>query len=366
MLLHGLFFSFGDQGHLSSWASHCGGFSCCRWAYVAVVCGLSSCTPWALEHWRNRWGTHGFFTTEGSPVFCFTDVSGLLAEILIFSSCISAIILISLPGHHREQVTSSWKRINNLFLFNPFWILVLFCAMIMWFLSLFFIQLIDVVIPSSTHVWLFATSWTAAPQASLSLTISWSLSKFMSIASVMPSALSSSDALFFCPQSFPVSGSLPMSWLFTSSDHNVGASASASVYPMSIQGWFSLRLTVWSPFCPRDSQESSPEPQFERHQFFSTLPSLWSISHNCTWPLERPYPWLFGPLLALSLIMCVPCSVGKSWLTCCNPMICIPPGSSVYRIFQARILEWVAIFFPMGTFQSRDQTYISCTARWIL
>ena len=79
---------------------------------------------------------------------CFTDISGLLAEILIFSNCISAIILIFLPGRHSGQVTSRWKRINNLFLFNQFCILVLFCAMIMGFLSLFFIQLIDVLTQS--------------------------------------------------------------------------------------------------------------------------------------------------------------------------------------------------------------------------
>ena len=56
--------------------------------------------------------------------------------------------------------------------------------------------------------------------------------------------ISSSDALFsFCPQSFPASGTSPMSWLFASDDQNIGASASASVLPKSIQGWFPLRLT---------------------------------------------------------------------------------------------------------------------------
>ena len=57
--------------------------------------------------------------------------------------------------------------------------------------------------------------WTAACQASLFLTISQSLPKFTSIASVMPSAISSSDSLFsFYPQSFPASGTFPMSQLF--------------------------------------------------------------------------------------------------------------------------------------------------------
>ena len=65
-------------------------------------------------------------------------------------------------------------------------------------------------------------------------------------------AISSSDALLsFCPQSFPPSGTFPMSHLFTSIDQNTGASASASVFPMSIQGWFSLRLTGLSSLLPK-------------------------------------------------------------------------------------------------------------------
>ena len=56
-------------------------------------------------------------------------------------------------------------------------------------------------------------------------------------------ALSSSDVPFSCPQPFPASGTFPVSRLFTSSDQNTGASASASVFPMSIQGWFPWRLT---------------------------------------------------------------------------------------------------------------------------
>ena len=78
------------------------------------------------------------------------------------------------------------------------------------------------------------------------------------------SVISSSEALFsFCPQSFPTSGTYPMSWLFTEGDQNTGASASASILPMSIQSWLPLRLTVWFLCCPRDAQESSAAPQFE-------------------------------------------------------------------------------------------------------
>ena len=74
-----------------------------------------------------------------------------------------------------------------------------------------------------SHVPLFAPLWTATRQASLALTISQSLPKFMSIASSHP-AISSSDA-FFCPQSFLASDIYPMSPLFTSDKQNTGASA---------------------------------------------------------------------------------------------------------------------------------------------
>ena len=76
-------------------------------------------------------------------------------------------------------------------------------------------------------------------------------------------------------QSFPASGSFPMSWLFTSGGQSIGASASASVLPMNIQGWFPLGL-VWSPGSPRDSQESSPTPQMK--SINSSALSMWIIS----------------------------------------------------------------------------------------
>ena len=76
--------------------------------------------------------------------------------------------------------------------------------------------------------------------------------------------ISTSVALFsFCLQSFPASGSFPMSRLFESDGQSIGASASASVLPMNIQGLFPLGLTGRSPCSPRDSQESSPTPQFK-------------------------------------------------------------------------------------------------------
>ena len=56
-------------------------------------------------------------------------------------------------------------------------------------------------------------------------------------------SISSSVTLFSCPQSFPASGSFPMSRVFTSRGQRIGTSASASVLPVNIQGWFPLGLT---------------------------------------------------------------------------------------------------------------------------
>ena len=58
------------------------------------------------------------------------------------------------------------------------------------------------------------------------------------------SAIESSVISFsFCPQSFPASGSFPMTWLFTSGGQSIGTSASTSVLPVNSQGWFPLELT---------------------------------------------------------------------------------------------------------------------------
>ena len=54
----------------------------------------------------------------------------------------------------------------------------------------------------------------------------------------------------------------------------------------------------------------------------------------------------------------------QSYLTLCNPMDCIPPGSFIQGIFQARILEWVPISFSRGSFGHRDWTHISCLLHW--
>ena len=63
--------------------------------------------------------------------------------------------------------------------------------------------------------------------------------------------------------SCPASGSFPVSHFFVSGGKSIKVSASASVLSMNIQDWFPLGLTSLSPCSPRDSQDSSPTPQFK-------------------------------------------------------------------------------------------------------
>ena len=98
------------------------------------------------------------------------------------------------------------------------------------------------VVQSLSHVQLFLAPWTAACQVPVSFTISQSFLKLMFIESVMPSNhLILCRPFSSCPQSFPASGSFPMSQLFASGSQSVGVSA--SVLPMNIQRWFPLGLT---------------------------------------------------------------------------------------------------------------------------
>ena len=102
---------------------------------------------------------------------------------------------------------------------------------------LFAVQLLSLV-----H--LFVTPWTAACQASLSFTISWSLLKLVPIELLMSfNHLILCAPSFSCPQTFPASGTFPMNQLITSGGQRIRASASASVLPMNIQDWFPLGLT---------------------------------------------------------------------------------------------------------------------------
>ena len=88
-------------------------------------------------------------------------------------------------------------------------------------------------------------------------------------------------------QSFPASGSFPMSRLFISGSQSIGVSASASFLPVNIQDWFPLGLTALISLLPKGFSRVISSITIRKHQFFSARPSLWSSSHIHTSLLEK-------------------------------------------------------------------------------
>ena len=143
------------------------------------------------------------------------------------------------------------------------------------------------VVQSHSRVWLFVNPWTAAWQASLSFATTWSLLKLMFIELVMTSNhLILCHTFSSCPQTFPASGSFPMSWLFSSYGQNYW---SFSISPSNeYSGWFPLGLTALISLLSKGLSRVFSNTTVWRHEFFSAEPSLWSNSHIHTWLLEKP------------------------------------------------------------------------------
>ena len=112
-----------------------------------------------------------------------------------------------------------------------------------------------------------------------------------------PTISSSVIPFSFRLQSFPASGSFPISQLFASGGQSTGASASASVLSMNIQGWFPLWWTGLISLLSKGLSVFS-SITIQKHHFFHGQPSSWSNFHIHTWLLEKPQLWLHGALLA--------------------------------------------------------------------
>ena len=93
-----------------------------------------------------------------------------------------------------------------------------------------------------------------------------------------PTISSSVTPFSSCFQSFPASGSFPMSQTFTLDGQSIGASASASVLPMNIQVWFLLGLTDLPSLLFNGLSRVFSSTTIWKHQFFGAQPSLWSNS----------------------------------------------------------------------------------------
>ena len=144
-------------------------------------------------------------------------------------------------------------------------------------------------VESISRVWLFATPWIAARQASLSITNSRSSLRLTSIESVMLSIhLILCHPLLLLPQSLPVSEFFPMSQLFAWGGQSTGVSALASFLPKKSQGWSPSEWTGWISLQSKWLSRVFSNITVQKHQFFSAQPSSQSNSHNHTWPQENP------------------------------------------------------------------------------
>ena len=149
--------------------------------------------------------------------------------------------------------------------------------------------LITVVVQSPSLAQLFETPWSAACQASLSLTISRSLPKFMSTTWMMPSThLIRWSPLLLLPSIFPsirdfsnesaVHIRWPKYWSF-----------SFSISPSNeYSGLISLKIDWFDLLAVQGTPGAFSSTTVSKHQFFGALPSLWSSSHNRMGPLGRP------------------------------------------------------------------------------
>ena len=155
-----------------------------------------------------------------------------------------------------------------------------------------------------SRIWFSVTPWTAACQASLSITNSGACSNSCLSSQWCHPTISSSVIPFSsCLQSFPASGFFPMSQFSVSGSQSTGVSASTSVLPMNIQDWFPLGWT--------------------------------------------------------GLIFLQPQGLSRIFS---NTTDCSLPSSSVHGILQARIMEWVAVPFSRRSSQPRDRSQVSCIA----
>ena len=193
-----------------------------------------------------------------------------------------------------------------------------------------------------SHVRLFVTPWTVAHQASLSFTISQSLLKLMSTELVMPS-----DHLILCQpllllpsifpsiRVFPNESVLLIRWpKYWSFSFSISPSNEYSGLISFRADWFDL-LAV----------QGTLKSLLQHHSSKASI-----IQHSAYFRFQLSHPYMTtGKTIALTAAA----KSLQSCLTLWNPIDGSPPGSSVHEIFQAKILEWVAISFSRGIFPTQ-------------
>ena len=127
--------------------------------------------------------------------------------------------------------------------------------------------------------------------------------------------------LLLLPQSFPASGSFPVSWLFTSGDQNIGALALGSVLPVNIQDWFPLWLIGLISLQSKGLSKVFCSTTIQKHQFFCIHPSLsFILTFHMMYSVcklnkhsENIQPWCTPfPILNQIVVPCALLTIG-SW-----------------------------------------------------
>ena len=222
-------------------------------------------------------------------------------------------------------------------------------------------------IQTLSHVQLFATPWTAAHQASLSLTNSWNLLRIMSIESVIPSNhLILCRPLLLLPSIFPsirvfsnesvLCIRWPKCWSYNFSISPSIEYSGLIYFRMDLLDLLAVQGTLKSLLQHRSSKASI----LWHSAFFIVQLSHPYMTTGKTIALTR---WTFVDkvisLLFNMLFAAVAAKLFQSCPTLCDSMDGSPPGSSVPGILRVRILEWVAISFSRGSFWPSDRTHVS-------
>ena len=154
-----------------------------------------------------------------------------------------------------------------------------------------------------------------------------------------PTILSSVAHFSSHPQSFPASGSFPVSGLFESGGQSIGASALASVFPMNSQGWFSLGLTGLISLLPKGLSRVFSSTTVQKHQSKSCF-LIVCILNSCL-------PCVHAKLLQLCLTLCDPVGLQPTRLLCPWDSPGKNTGVGCHSLFQGLFLirVWTCISY---------------------
>ena len=151
-----------------------------------------------------------------------------------------------------------------------------FIQIFSYFNSVFVVYFFSPIVQSLSHVQLFVTHGLQQARPPRPSPTPRACSNSCPSSGWCHQTISSSIIFSCCLQSFPASGSFLMSRLFASGGQSIGASASASVLPMNIKGWFPLGLTGLIFLQPKGLSRVFASNMLRKHQFLSVQLSLWS------------------------------------------------------------------------------------------